>query len=123
MQEKNMRNTLQFVTGAALAAAFGIASAQMTPALPNSPATPTTPGTSTRTDSSTSASGSSATASNQTFIGLDADKNGSVSKKEASSNKSLTAKWDTLDANKDGTLDQGEFARFESSSSTVSPKY
>ncbi|HET9978270.1 MAG TPA: hypothetical protein VFQ20_12590 [Burkholderiaceae bacterium] len=49
-----------------------------------------------------------------------------VSKKEASKNKDLTGKWDTLDTNKDGKLDQGEFAAFESGASSGSgsaPKY
>jgi hypothetical protein len=49
-----------------------------------------------------------------------------VSKKEASKNKDLTGKWDTLDSNKDGKLDQGEFAAFETGSSSGSgstPKY
>ena len=56
----------------------------------------------------------------QTFTGLTAfDKNrdGNITKKEAASNKDLTKQWDTLDANKDGKLDQGEFAQFEASGS------
>ncbi len=59
-------------------------------------------------------SGSTATpTAGDEYVKLDKDKDGTISKKEASSNKSLTAKWDTLDANKDGKLDQAEFAQFE----------
>lgn len=50
------------------------------------------------------------------YTKLDKDKDGTVSKKEASSNKELTKQWDTLDVNKDGKLDEAEFAQFESSS-------
>ena len=46
-----------------------------------------------------------------------ADKNsdGKVSKSEAASNKKLASQFDSLDANKDGNLDKGEFAKFEAS--------
>lgn len=46
-----------------------------------------------------------------------ADKNsdGKVSKAEAASNKKLASQFDSLDTNKDGNLDQAEFARFEGS--------
>ena len=46
-----------------------------------------------------------------------ADKNsdGKVSKSEAASNKKLASQFDTLDTNKDGNLDKGEFAKFEGS--------
>lgn len=46
-----------------------------------------------------------------------ADKNsdGKVSKSEASSNKKLASQFDSLDTNKDGNLDKGEFAKFEGS--------
>lgn len=44
---------------------------------------------------------------------LDTDKDGQVSKKEASKNKDLTKKFSSLDANKDGKLDSAEFSLFE----------
>lgn len=44
---------------------------------------------------------------------LDADKDGSISKVEARKNKDLVRQWDSLDINKDGKLDEGEFAQFE----------
>jgi len=101
-----MRNkTLEVIAGAAIAAFAGLAVAQI------SPSTPTTPST------------SSATGSGDVFTKLDADKDGMVSKKEASKNKDLTSKWDTLDTNKDGKLDQGEFAAFESTGTSPAPKY
>jgi len=108
-----MRNKhLQLIAGAAITAFAGLAVAQISPPPPSSP--PSSPSTS----PSTSPSG-------DVFTKLDADKDGMVSKKEASKNKDLTAKWDTLDANKDGKLDQGEFAAFETpaSGSGSAPKY
>jgi hypothetical protein len=44
-----------------------------------------------------------------------ADKNsdGKVSKSEAASNQKLSQQFDSLDSNKDGNLDKGEFAKFE----------
>jgi hypothetical protein len=102
-----MRNkTLEVIAGAAIAAFAGLAAAQ------TSPSTPTTPSTS-----------PSATGTGDVFTKLDADKDGMVSKKEASKNKDLTSKWDTLDTNKDGKLDQGEFAAFESTGTSPAPKY
>lgn len=98
---------LQSLTGIAAAVLFaGVASAQ-SPAQPATPATPATPST-----------GSSSSMSGGGFDKLDKDKDGSISKKEAASNKDLTKKWDTLDANKDGKLDSGEFAQFEVEGST-----
>lgn len=44
---------------------------------------------------------------------LDADKDGKVTKAEAKSHKELSAQFGTLDTNKDGNLDSGEFAQFE----------
>jgi hypothetical protein len=118
MQEiEVMKKTLELILAAAFAATAGLAAAQMTPAMPNSPAnsSPPAPGPASRSESS--AGTGSTTASSDTFVKLDSDKDGSVSKKEAATNKSLTAKWDTLDSNKDGKLDQGEFAQFETSGS------
>ena len=116
-------NSLKLLVGAALAAGTGLAIAQISPPPPSS-----SPSTSPSTTSpSTSGSpSSSAGASGETFTKLDSDKDGMVSKKEASKNKDLTGKWDTLDTNKDGKLDQGEFAAFEtgaSSGSGSTPKY
>ena len=106
------------IAGAAITAFAGLAFAQISPPAPSAPPSSTSP-------SSTSPSTGSAPAGGDVFTKLDADKDGMVSKKEASKNKSLTAKWDTLDTNKDGKLDQGEFAAFETSapSSGSTPKY
>ncbi|HUR42127.1 MAG TPA: hypothetical protein VM240_13260 [Verrucomicrobiae bacterium] len=48
-----------------------------------------------------------------------ADKNsdGKVTKAEAATNTRLAAQFEKLDANKDGSLDKGEFAKFESTAS------
>ena len=99
-----MRNKhLHLVAGATIAAFAGLAVAQSSPAPSASPSTSTAP---------------------SVFTKLDSDKNGMVSKKEASKNKDLASKWDTLDTNKDGNLDQGEFAAFETSATTsTTPKY
>ena len=101
-----MRKT-QLIAGAALAAITSLAVAQTS-------SQPSTPSTSPST---------SATGTGDVFTKLDADKDGMVSKKEASKNKDLTSKWDTLDTNKDGKLDQGEFAAFESTGTSPAPKY
>lgn len=113
-----MRKALELIAGAAIATTVGLASAQMTPSMPSSPSTKTDPSTSATSPSSTTSSATS----NDAFIKLDTDKDGVVSKKEAAKNKALAAKWDTLDTNKDGKLDQGEFAAFEASGSSA-PKY
>ena len=91
---------LHLIAGATIAAFAGLAVAQ----------TSATPSTAPSTSPSA-------------FTKLDADKNGMVSKKEASKNKELTSKWDTLDTNKDGNLDQGEFAAFEIAPTGSTPKY
>lgn len=44
---------------------------------------------------------------------LDANKDGKITKAEAKSHKELSAKFSSLDTNKDGNLDSGEFAAFE----------
>lgn len=46
-----------------------------------------------------------------------ADKNsdGKITKAEAASNSKLASQFDKLDSNKDGSLDKGEFAKFEGS--------
>ena len=102
-----MRNkSLELIAGAAIAAFAGLATAQI-----SSPPPSTSPSTSTAPAGGTG----------EVFTKLDADKDGMVSKKEASKNKELTSKWDTLDTNKDGKLDQGEFAAFETAA--PAPKY
>jgi hypothetical protein len=106
-----MRKSLQLIAGAAITAFAGLALAQISPPPPSSP------------PSSTSPSSGSSSGGGDVFTKLDADKDGMVSKKEASKNKDLTAKWDTLDTNKDGKLDQGEFAAFETTGSSPAPKY
>jgi hypothetical protein len=92
---------LQLIAGAAVAAFAGLAFAQ----------------------TSTPPAATPSTGSGDVFTKLDADKDGMVSKKEASKNKDITSKWDTLDTNKDGKLDQGEFAAFETSAPSSTPKY
>lgn len=112
-----MKKSLELLAGAALAACTGLAVAQISPPPPSTP-----PGGS--SSPSTSPSGTGATAGGDVFTKLDADKDGMVSKKEASKNKDLAAKWDTLDTNKDGKLDQGEFSAFEAAPASGStPKY
>ena len=115
-----MRNkSLELIAGAAIAAFAGLAVAQISPPPPSTP--PSSPST-----SPSAAPSGGATGTGDVFTKLDSDKDGMVSKKEASKNKDLTSKWDTLDTNKDGKLDQGEFAAFEtapSSGSSPAPKY
>lgn len=100
--------------GVAAAVLFAGAAVAQSPAQPATPANPATPGSSPATPAtpatpSSNASGSAAGG----FDAVDKDKDGSISKKEAASNKDLTKKWAALDANKDGKLDNGEFAQFE----------
>lgn len=47
------------------------------------------------------------------FDTLDRDRDGTISKREASRDGSVAASFATLDASKDGKLDLGEFAQFE----------
>ena len=116
-----MKTSLQLIAGAALAACTGLALAQISPPPPSSTSpgstspSSTMPSGSSGADTGSSSSGSSA--SSDAFAKLDADKDGNISKKEAAKDKGLTAKWATLDMNKDGKLDPGEFAAFEA------PKY
>jgi hypothetical protein len=58
-------------------------------------------------------SGASVAAEQSLYTKIDADKDGTINKKEASAYPILTEKWKELDANADGTLDQAEFAKFE----------
>jgi hypothetical protein len=43
----------------------------------------------------------------------DKNSDGKISKSEAASDSKLAKQFDSLDANKDGNLDKGEFAKFE----------
>ena len=56
---------------------------------------------------------SGSVAAAETYMGLDADKNGAISMEEATAMPSLADKWEELDVNVDGQLDSEEFARFE----------
>ncbi len=47
------------------------------------------------------------------FMQLDADQNGVISKSEAANSQSLTPVFEQADANKDGMLDVDEFAKIE----------
>jgi hypothetical protein len=58
-------------------------------------------------------SGVAVAAEEDLYTRLDVDKDGTINKKEASSNPLLTEKWGELDVNADGMLDQAEFAKFE----------
>ena len=119
-------NSLKLLVGAALVAGTGVAIAQISPPPPSSPPSSSSPSTGAPSTPTSPSSSGSAGGSGETFTKLDSDKDGMVSKKEASKNKDLTGKWDTLDTNKDGKLDQGEFAAFEtgaSSGSGSTPKY
>ena len=49
------------------------------------------------------------------FDTLDANHDGTISKKEAKALPSLYKEWKQVDANKDGKVDQAEFAQFEAS--------
>lgn len=121
-----MRKSLPLIAGAAIAAVTGLAVAQISSPPPSSPPSSTSPSTTSPSSPSSTAPSGGAAGGDQ-FTKLDSDKDGMVSKKEASKNKDLAAKWDTLDSNKDGKLDQGEFAAFETGSSSGSsapaPKY
>ena len=92
----------------------GIASAQ-TPPIGQPSRSTSTPGTGADTSGMTGAT--SMSGDTGAFGKLDKNRDGSITKKEAASNRDLTKQWDTLDANKDGKLDQGEFAQFEASGS------
>jgi hypothetical protein len=95
-----MRTKAIHLSALAAVLVSGAALAQGSPTSPTSPSSPPT------------SSGSGAGAE---YSKLDKDKDGTVSKKEAASNKDLTKQWDTLDVNKDGKLDEAEFAQFQAS--------
>jgi len=52
---------------------------------------------------------------------LDKDKDGTISRKEAKSDKELSKKWATLDANSDGELDAMELAAAETGTRDAAP--
>jgi hypothetical protein len=58
-------------------------------------------------------SGASVAAEQSLYTKIDANKDGTINKQEASAYPVLTEKWEELDINADGTLDQAEFAKFE----------
>lgn len=100
--------------GIAAAALFAGTVGAQSPAQPATPSTgaPSTPVTTPSTTSPMTGGAADATLA-AGFSTVDKDSDGSISKREAATNKGLTKKWDALDANKDGKLDQGEFAQFE----------
>lgn len=79
---------------------------------------PTSPSPGSTTDSISSDTKSSGLAGVE-YTKIDKDKDGTLSKKEAAANKELTKQWVTLDVNKDGKLDEAEFAQFESESMSM----
>lgn len=101
------------VIALAALAAFGVAlsGTAAAQAIPPSTGSTTDPATST-TDMGTG------TTSGDEFTKLDKDKDGMISKKEGKKNKELADRWNTLDANQDGKLDQAEFAQFETAPAT-----
>lgn len=58
-------------------------------------------------------SGATVAAEQSLYTKIDADKDGTINAKEASTYPMLSEKWNELDANADGVLDQAEFAKFE----------
>ena len=57
---------------------------------------------------------------NVDMMSTDKNSDGKISKSEAAGNKDLAKQFDKLDANKDGNLNQAEFAKFEASGSAGS---
>jgi hypothetical protein len=55
------------------------------------------------------------------FSALDQNKDGSISRIEATSDQSLGAQFTLLDQNQDGALEPAEFARFETLGAETSP--
>lgn len=54
----------------------------------------------------------------ESFDKLDRNKDGSITKREASGDPAVASAFATLDASKDGKLDLGEFAQFEAGGGT-----
>lgn len=52
-----------------------------------------------------------------TMPSVDKNSDGKVTRSEAASNQRLSQGFDKFDANKDGSLDKGEFAKFQSKAS------
>ena len=44
------------------------------------------------------------------FSDMDADKNGAISKDEASVSETITQQWDLIDVNQDGSINAEEFS-------------
>jgi EF hand len=55
------------------------------------------------------------------YTALDANRDGSISRLEATSNPSLSAQFTLLDQNRDGALEPAEFARFETLGAESTP--
>ncbi|WP_440056531.1 crotonobetainyl-CoA--carnitine CoA-transferase (plasmid) [Pseudoalteromonas sp. T1lg65] len=51
-------------------------------------------------------------AASETFIDLDKNEDGKISRVEAASSSQLLARFDELDTNKDGVLSESEFAKY-----------
>ncbi len=61
----------------------------------------------------TVATGAAYAGDDKSFDKIDADKSGSIDKKEAAAVPELSEQWVILDSNMSDTLDEAEFARFE----------
>lgn len=56
------------------------------------------------------------------FAKLDSNHNGKISLKEAAKDKGLTASFDAVDANKDGSINSDEYAAFKvASTGSIAP--
>jgi len=55
----------------------------------------------------------SAEEATSSFKALDTDSNGAISAKEAGHSDALSPSWTSLDANKDGQIDEAEFSVME----------
>jgi hypothetical protein len=99
-------------------------SSSTTTSSPASPAAPAAGGSGylTAPEKSSSSASASATNAGDQFGTLDKDHDGMVSKIESRKDKALAKQFDTLDANKDGKLDQSEFAQFEVGSTSNQTK-
>ena len=97
----------------------------MSPSAPSSPAAPSAPASGTSgylTQPDKASKATAATNAGDKFGALDKDHDGMVSKAEARKDKDLKGQFDALDGNKDGKLDQSEFAQFEVGSTSNQQK-
>lgn len=105
--------TLSLCSGLALAQTgySGSSSTNAPSSMPNAaPSTADTP----------TAASPGITSGNGSFGKLDKNQDGSLTKREAGSDKTLAKQFDSLDVNRDGKLDAVEFARFETSGASSS---